>query len=350
MSRVEEQRLPAIVSARRLLIAAVVIVALDPMPALSSPLPDDPLSRAPQTGAAPVAAGARPVSAGDRQTPAHLLQLPPGLEAALVIELESNRLHVFQRADPRGVDETGEAPAGPQSYYVAIGKNGGAKSREGDEKTPVGIYFVTSFLPAETLPAIYGAGALPINYPNTWDRRLGRTGGGIWIHGTDKESAELAPQSSRGCLTLADNDFLSLAQRVQLQRTPVIVSDRLSWESATELEARRQSIAAAVEAWRQDWESLDTDAYFAHYSPAFRSEGMDRERWVAHKRRVNAQKSFIRVELSEIGIYGYPGEPDHVLVTFHQDYRSSNYETGKWKQQFWRLEQRAWRIIHEGGW
>ncbi len=296
--------MPTIASGRWLLTAAVVAVAVYSVSSLGSATPDDPVSRADTAGAtaSPVVAVTPAV---DRRLPDNLLQLPPDLEAALVIDLESNRLYVF--AGRPQTAEDGDPLAARRSFYVAIGKNGGAKNREGDEKTPIGIYFVVSSLAAETLPAIYGAGALPINYPNTWDRRLGRTGGGIWIHGTDKESAELAPQSSRGCLTLADADFLSLTERVELRRTPVIIADRLSWEPAAELEARRQSIAAAVEAWRQDWESLDTDAYFAHYSPSFRTEGMSRQRWLAHKRRVNARKSFIQVELSDIGIYGYPG-------------------------------------------
>ncbi len=366
------------VQRRRLLAAAGVALALYAISASGSPGPDDPpRGPAPDDPAEPAPAktrlpteertAAEPVPAAFRRSvaaepppghlPANLLQLPSGVDAALVIGLESNRLHVFsprvrgsQPPESRAAGSPTETPLDRRSLYVAIGKNGGAKRRQGDEKTPVGVYFVTSFLPAESLPAIYGAGAYPINYPNTWDRRLGRTGNGIWIHGTDKETAELAPQSSRGCLTLADADFLSLERVVEYRRTPVVISDRLSWAPAAEIEARRQKIAAVVEAWRRDWESLDTDAYLAHYSATFRTEGMSRERWVAHKRRVNAQKTFIRLRLDRIGIYGYPGEPDAVLVTFDQDYRSNNYNKRSFKQQLWRLEEEGWRIVHEGGW
>lgn len=246
--------------------------------------------------------------------PSNLLQLPASTDTALVVELESNRLFVF--------DNDGPPPIRSSEYFVDIGKSGGDKRREGDEKTPVGIYFPSSFLPAKTLPAIYGAGAFPINYPNTWDRRLGRTGSGIWIHGTDKDEESLTPQSSRGCL----------ARR-----------------AAARIGALRRRAPATVEDWRQDWESRDTEAYLEHYSPSFRSEGMSRERWVAHKRRVNAAKTFIRVILDEVGIYGYPDEEDLVLVTFRQEYRSNNFKRTGWKLQYWRLEEGAWRIVHEGG-
>ncbi len=273
--------------------------------------------------------------------PANLLQLPASVESALVFDLEANRMHVFERSGQRA-GEVGD-------YFVAVGKNGIDKAREGDEKTPVGIYFVTSYSPGERLPPIYGVGAFPISYPNSWDRRLRRTGSGIWIHGTDKDENSLEPQSSRGCLTLHNGDFRTMSDYIDIRRTPVIVTDAVSWTTAAAIEAHRASLAAAVETWRRDWESLDTDAYLAHYSPSFRTDdAMDLARWTAHKRRVNAQKSYIRVDVDDVGIYAYPGEAGLFLVTFEQRYGSSNFQSRRWKHQYWRIEDGAWRIVHEG--
>ena len=38
-----------------------------------------------------------------------------------------------------------------------------------------------------SLGMIGGDGAFPLNYPNEWDRRLNKTGSGIWLHGTPLE-------------------------------------------------------------------------------------------------------------------------------------------------------------------
>ncbi len=273
--------------------------------------------------------------------PANLFQLPRSVKNALVFDLGDNRMHIYeaQEGDSTSVGD----------YFVAVGKNGIEKSREGDEKTPVGIYFVSKYIPGNSLPAIYGVGAFPISYPNAWDRRLGRTGSGIWIHGTDKNEATLLPQSSRGCLTLRNADFLTLSQFVRIRRTPVIVSDAVLWTRPAELEADRVSLAAAVETWRSDWESLNTDAYLRHYSENFRTDSMDMAAWTAYKRRVNSGKSYIRIGVDDIGIYAYPGEDGLFLVTFEQQYRSNNFRARRWKHQYWRREADDWRIVHESG-
>ncbi len=143
--------------------------------------------------------------------------------------------------------------------------------------------------------------------------------------------------------------FILLAKLIRLRATPVIVSSEVEWASSDEIRSLRDSLAATVEAWRRDWESLDTARYLAHYSEAFRAGRMDLKSWTAHKTRVNRSKSFVKVELADIGIYRYPGEEGLFMVTFRQSYRSSNFQGHRWKQQFWRLENGAWRILHEGG-
>ena len=313
--------------------------APDPVPDSTDPIP----SLAGVTIEPTTEAATPPKEKIDRtgKLPSSLLQLPPSATTALVFDLLANQMHVFER--------NGDSMELVGDYFVAVGKQGIDKEREGDEKTPVGLYFITSYIPGERLPAIYGVGALPIDYPNAWDRRLGRTGSGIWIHGTDKDEESLLPQSSRGCLTLHNADFDHLMEYADVRSTPVIVADRVNWVPVAELEAERASLAAAVEAWRLDWESLDTDAYLGHYSEDFRSGRMDLARWSAHKRRVNGYKSYIRVGLSEVGIYGYPGEEGLYMVMFRQDYASSNFNGGRSKRQYWRREGGEWRIVHEGG-
>lgn len=273
--------------------------------------------------------------------PSNLFQLPRSVKNALVFDLRDNRMHIFE------AEAGGSTPVG--DYFVAVGKKGIDKSREGDEKTPVGIYFVSSYIPGDQLPAIYGVGAFPISYPNAWDRRLGRTGSGIWIHGTDKSDEGLLPQSSRGCLTLRNADFMTLSQFVRIRRTPVIVSDTVRWTSRAELEADRAGLAAAVETWRQDWESLNTDAYLRHYAEDFRTDDMNLASWTTYKRRVNSAKSYIRVGIDDVGIYAYPGESELYLVTFEQKYQSNNFRARRWKHQYWRREANDWRIVHESG-
>ncbi|WP_169906416.1 L,D-transpeptidase family protein [Rhodoferax fermentans] len=63
------------------------------------------------------------------------------------------------------------------NYYISVGKAGVGKTVEGDRRTPLGVYFITSNLDPKTLKDLYGSGALPVNYPNVLDQRRGKTGG-----------------------------------------------------------------------------------------------------------------------------------------------------------------------------
>ena len=270
--------------------------------------------------------------------PAELLRLSSA-SSVIVVDVERFRLYLF--------DNRGGQPRLSQDYYISIGKAGADKRREGDEKTPVGVYRVSSYLPGSKLPDMYGPGAFPIDYPNPWDRRLGRTGSGIWLHGTESERFSRAPLSSLGCVTLANVDFLALRDRVEVGRTPVVVVDGVDWQEPARIEAARSELDAAVERWRRDWESLDTDRYLSHYGRDFQTEGMDLARFAAYKRRVNQSKRFIRVGLSDVAIYAYPGEEATVLVEFQQAYESDSFRSRTRKQQFWRRGGDGWKIVFE---
>jgi murein L,D-transpeptidase YafK len=272
--------------------------------------------------------------------PRHVLQLHPGQKYALLVDSRRSRLYVFENADGR--------PRYVADYYVSLGKGGVEKVREGDQKTPVGVYYVTANLPRNKLTDFYGAGAYPINYPNEWDRRLARTGYGIWVHGTPPDTYSRPPRASDGCIVLANPDLLAVGRFMQVGMTPVVIARELEWADAATLESDRSSLAAALETWRRDWESRDTARYLKHYSTAFRSGQQDLAAWSAHKRGVNAAKSWIHLALSEVSMLRYPDQGDFVVVSFNQDYRSSNLSNTMRKRQYWKKENGRWRILYEG--
>ena len=212
----------------------------------------------------------------------------------------------------------------------------------------MGVYHVTANLPRSKLTDFYGAGAFPINYPNEWDKRQARTGYGIWLHGVPADMYARPPRASDGCIVLANPDLESVARHVQVGLTPVIIADQVEWIDAAALEAERTALAAAVERWRADWQSRDTETYLAHYSERFSAGKQDLAAWTQHKRTVNAAKSWIRVELSQLAMFRHPRETDFVVVTFHQDYRSSGLSNVMKKRQYWVKEGGRWKILYEG--
>ena len=270
--------------------------------------------------------------------PAELLQLPRGTHA-LVVDASLSRLFLYANAD--GV------PRLVASYYASLGRRGIEKVRQGDQKTPIGVYRIVSSIPGRKLPDLYGSGALSLDYPNEWDRLQGRTGYGIWIHGVPADTYARAPLASDGCIALANPDLEQLAKLVAPGVTPVIVARSIDWLAPAAWQAERDAFRRELEAWRADWESGDTARYLAHYASAFRSDGMGLERWRAYKRRVNAGKSWIKVALANVTVLRDPGPQPLMVVTFDQDYRSSNHARKTRKRQYWVLENGAWKIAYE---
>jgi len=272
--------------------------------------------------------------------PRYLLQMPQEQKYALVLDSAKSTLFLFEN--------TGGAARYVADYYVTIGKNGLEKLRQGDKRTPIGVYHVISQLPRDKLSDFYGSGAFPLNYPNEWDRVRGRDGSGIWLHGTPRDTYSRPPRASDGCIVLANADLEALARKLQIGSTPVVIADALDWARPGEVEALKADLLIAMESWRRDWESRDTETYLGHYAVNFSSNDMTLVQWSAQKRQVNASKAWIKVQLSDVSLLLYPGKEEIAVATFDQDYASSNLSNRMKKRQYWIKEGGEWRIVYEG--
>jgi murein L,D-transpeptidase YafK len=272
--------------------------------------------------------------------PRYLLQMQADQKYAIVVDTQKARLYVYQNDNgtPRFVAD----------YYISHGKLGDEKLKEGDKKTPIGVYHVTSSLPRKKLTDFYGSGAFPINYPNEWDKRQGRNGHGIWLHGTPSDTFSRPPKASDGCVVLANQDLDALSKNLQIGLTPVIISNSIEWLSLDDWQAERQSLLSMIDEWRKDWESRDTDRYARHYSTRFQADGQGQQAWIEQKRKVNAAKSWIKVGTGDISMFRNPGKEEYVVVTFDQDYKSSNLSNTMKKRQYWIKEDGRWKIVSEG--
>jgi murein L,D-transpeptidase YafK len=272
--------------------------------------------------------------------PAYLLQMRPDQQHAVVVDTEKARLYLYQNDNGR--------PRFVADYYISHGKLGSDKTREGDKKTPVGVYYVTSSLSPQKIGDFYGSGAYPINYPNEWDRRQGRNGHGIWLHGTPSETYSRPPKASDGCVVLANADLDALAKNLQIGLTPVIISNSVEWLSFNDWQNERNALNKRIEEWRADWESKDVDRYLRNYSKKFQTKDQDLEQFAQQKRAVNSGKDWIKIKFSNVSIFRNPGNEEFVVVTFDQDYQSSNLSNQMRKRQYWVREGGTWKIAYEG--
>ena len=151
-------------------------------------------------------------------------------------------------------------------------------------------------------------------------------------------------------MVLTNEDFATLSKFVEPGLTPIVIVPTVQWQRPEQWNEFRNTFSTTLDQWKADWESLRMDGYLAHYSSKFDADGKDINDWTATKRRVNAAKSFVKVAISNLSVFEYPitpGTAPMVMVTFDQDYKSSNNATRMKKRQYCQREEGRWKIIYE---
>ncbi|MCW9046630.1 MAG: L,D-transpeptidase family protein [Gammaproteobacteria bacterium] len=272
--------------------------------------------------------------------PKVLAKLDAFYRNVIVVDLSKSRLYLFDNTQP--------LPVLIDDYYISMGRSGAGKISEGDLKTPLGVYFIQSYIAPDQLADKYGAGAYPINYPNAWDRLNGKTGHGIWLHGTRSGTYNRPPLASEGCVVLPNEDLLNIGSHIDLKSTPVLIGDNITWLAEKQWLLHKDDISQLHEQWKNDWESMDVESYLQHYSDRFTSGKKDIYNWSDHKRRIAKHKTFVKVNLSNVSLLQHPNE-DVMVATYLQTYASDNFSSQSWKRQYWNKENDGkWRIVFEG--
>ena len=142
-------------------------------------------------------------------------------EYILLMETESSRLFVFE--NDNGI------PKLLKSFYSSIGLFGDRKQKEGDKKTPIGVYQILKELNKPRADGFLGNTALTLDYPNAHDKAVGRTGYGIWIHGVPSDVHVRLPRSSDGCLALANSDLAKLKKFVVMSKSQILIVPKIWW-------------------------------------------------------------------------------------------------------------------------
>ncbi|HYD78273.1 MAG TPA: L,D-transpeptidase family protein [Paucimonas sp.] len=272
--------------------------------------------------------------------PRAILQLREDQKRALVVDAKRSRLYVYE-------NQGGQLRL-VTDYYVSQGKYGVNKVKAGDQRTPIGVYYITSRLPGARLPDFYGTGALPLNYPNEWDKLNGRSGSGIWLHGTPSDSYSRPPLSSDGCVVLTNPDLNKLYNSVEPGKTPVVISDRVEFVNKTKWNNDRSVAAKVVDEWRRDFESMNMPKLLENYSNRFKSErGDDVVSWVARQQKPYKGIRNLTISLRDMTLFLYPGRDDLIVSTFTEEATAGKFRGMVRKRQYWAKEGARWKIVSE---
>lgn len=271
--------------------------------------------------------------------PAQFLEIAPRSRHAIAVDASRSRLYLFEN--------TGKGLELVADYYASVGKLGIEKAVEGDQRTPLGIYYITSRLDAAKLSDFYGAGALPINYPSPLDLSRGKTGSGIWLHGTPPDQFSRAPLATDGCLALANPDLDRILRTVEPRTTPVVIARQLQWVQPQSLQPERQKFESVLDAWRAAKSRGDMQRLLAFYAPGFESYGkMPLADW---SRGLEAEARALRgreLQLKDKSYLRWTDTADTMVVTFGEV--AAGARTGPVKRQYWMRQGNQWQIFFEG--
>ena len=270
--------------------------------------------------------------------PRQFIDIPPSTRHAIAVDASRSRLYLFAN-DAKGLRLIAD-------HYVSLGRLGVDKKEQGDQRTPLGAYFITSRLTNQQVAEFYGPGALTLNYPNEYDRRRGKTGGGIWLHGVPPANFARGPQTTDGCVVLANPDLLRLLREVSPRRTPVVIAPKIEWVARAQVEQERIAAHAMVEQWRIARSQGDARKLLSFYSPQFQSGTADLAQW---SQMVDKELQATRgrsAELKEMSILSWRDTGEVLIVTFGEVL--SGQLTGPLKRQYWGKEGGQWKIFFEG--
>ena len=161
--------------------------------------------------------------------PAGLAYLSNKVPFVIVVDAAHARLYVMGHATSAGAQDADKGLQVLFESYMSVGQRGIGKQQRGDGKTPLGAYVIQKSYPGHVLPDLYGSGALTLNYPNDLDMLDGKTGSGIWIHGSPSEQYARAPEATDGCVVLSNPDMLALMKLQFPAGTPVFILPQIEW-------------------------------------------------------------------------------------------------------------------------
>jgi L,D-transpeptidase YnhG len=252
--------------------------------------------------------------------PQQFLALSPVTKHAIAVDASRSRLYLFENTPLADSASSGPAVQPPNlkligDFFISVGKAGIDKRLEGDGKTPLGAYYITSVRDKKTLPEFYGAGALPLNYPNVLDVQQGRTGSGIWLHGSPPQQYVRAPLASDGCVVLSNPDMDRLLALVAPRTTPVVIAEKLEWAPASAVQTDTTAFASVL------------------------------THWLTERNKAAQPSQAAPAGITQVSLLKWQDAQTHVVATFEET--ADGQATGLTRRQYWSLQPQGWRLSQD---
>lgn len=269
--------------------------------------------------------------------PTQLLMNSQSNKHIIAVDASKSRVYLLKKT-ATGMQRVGD-------FYASVGKAGTGKLREGDNKTPLGVYFITSYLDPSRLEDLYGSGALPINYPNRLDVQRGKTGSGIWLHGKPSAEFSRAPLATEGCVALSNPDIQRIINTVAVGSTPVIIAPSLQWAPPQASARQRDAFQALIHKWAAARSSGDIKELRAFYAPEFKYDEKPRPVAQGNSNRKPGGQAGQAIRIADLSMLLWQDDSETLIVTFTEVVKGQR--RGRTIRQYWTRNDAQWKIFSE---
>lgn len=228
-------------------------------------------------------------------------------------------------------------------FSAYIGKIDGDKQREGDLKTPIGVYKLIQKL--DNVDPFYGPLAFVTSYPNSFDKVRGKNGSGIWVHGLPLNQKR--DDYTKGCIAINNTHLKYIEAQIDFKKAFVYI-DKKPFPKVNK--ETLSLLLSQLYSWRKAWKESDLETYLSFYDEEFkRLDGLTKESFALYKRRIFSKNEYKQIHFSNINILPYPmqGKEDIYLINFHEDYESSSYNFSGEKELYIQLDSTKFTILAE---
>ncbi|MDF1874583.1 L,D-transpeptidase family protein [Sulfurimonas sp. SAG-AH-194-I05] len=234
--------------------------------------------------------------------------------SVLVCDKDEATLNLYQQDENKNFKTL-------KKFSAFTGENKGDKNKEGDLKTPHGVYNLTQKI--YKLDSFYGPLAFVTSYPNTYDKYRGKNGSGIWIHGLPTEQER--DEYTKGCIAINNSNIKCLDKNIDITNTLLIISPNQTPKNVSKKVLAK--ILANLYEWRYSWLYNDTQKYLSFYSNDFiRDDGMKYDRFIKYKTRIFNKQESKQIIFNSINVVPYPDSKNIFVITFKEKYKSNSFE------------------------
>lgn len=229
------------------------------------------------------------------------------------------------------------------NFSAFIGKKTGDKRKEGDLKTPVGVYKLIKKL--DKVDSFYGPLAFVTSYPNTFDKIQGKNGSGIWVHGLPLNQER--DDFTKGCIAINNSNLEQIGDKIDFKKALVYIDQKTYPEVQKE---ELVTIFSQLYSWKKAWKDNNISSYLSFYDEEFkRNDGLTITQFEKYKKRIFSKNEYKQIVFSKINILPYPmaGKENVYLISFNEEYISASYQFNGEKELYVHLSDNNFTILAE---